>query len=57
MSYKTRFISKQPKVEPKLVSTLSETKRLVSVVSRNSKTAGFGVLVESKQKTLDAKQM
>ena len=42
VSYETRFIWKQPKLEPKLVSTLSETKRLVSVVSRNSETASFG---------------
>ncbi len=42
MSYKTRFISKEPKQEPKLVLTLSETKRLISVVSQNDKTASFG---------------
>jgi hypothetical protein len=46
VSYETRFISKEPKLEPKLVSTLSETKKLVSVVSRNSETASFIVLVE-----------
>jgi hypothetical protein len=40
VSYKTSFDSKQPKMEPKLVSTLSETRRLfrfvVSIQYRNS---------------------
>jgi hypothetical protein len=49
VSYETQFISK----EPKLVSTLSETKRLVSVVSRNSGKASIEVLVEPKLTTLD----
>ncbi len=40
---KTWFISKQLKLELKLVLTLSERKRLLSVVSRNSETASFGV--------------
>jgi hypothetical protein len=35
--------------------TLSETKRLVSVVSRNSNTASFGVSVEPK--VTNAKQL
>jgi hypothetical protein len=51
--YKTRFRTKKPK----LVSTLSKTNRLVSVVSRNSESADFEVLVEPKLTTLDAKQL
>ncbi len=38
-----------------LVLILSETKRLVSVVSWNNETASFGVLVEAKLTTSDAK--
>ncbi len=50
MSYKTQFISK----EPKLVSTLSKTKKLVLVVSRNGKTAGFEMLIGMKLTALEA---
>jgi hypothetical protein len=39
--YKTRFISKEPKLKPKKVSSLSKTNRLITVVSRNGKTASF----------------
>ncbi len=55
VSYETRFRSQQPK----LVSTSSETKRLrlASVVSRNNETASFGVMVQPKITTLDAKQL
>jgi hypothetical protein len=42
VSYKTRFISKQPNLEPKLVSTLSKITRMASVVPRNSKIATPG---------------
>jgi hypothetical protein len=50
VSYETRFVSNEPKLELKLVLTLSdETKRLVSVVLRKSGTACFGILVEPKQ--------
>ncbi len=56
MSYKTRFISKEPELELKLVLTLSETKKLVMVVLQKSKTASLGVLIEPKLKTLDMKQ-
>ncbi len=52
VSYKNRFISKEPKLEPNLVSTLSETKRLDLV-----DIAGFEVLVEVKLTTLNAKQL
>jgi hypothetical protein len=41
--YEIQFILKEPKLEPKLVLTLSEIKRLASVVSRNSETVSFGV--------------
>jgi hypothetical protein len=37
-----------------VVSTLSKTKRLISVVSQNSETASFVVSVEQKLTTLDA---
>jgi hypothetical protein len=37
VSYKTRFISKEPKLEPKLVMTLSETKRLVRWIHKIAK--------------------
>ncbi len=58
MSYETQFkISKQPKVESQLVLTLSETKRLVLVVSQNSEAASFRVLDDPKLTTLDAKQL
>jgi hypothetical protein len=52
-SYGIRFMPK----EPELVSKLSETKRLVWDVSRNSEIASFGVSVKPKLTTLDAKQM
>ncbi len=57
MSCETRLILKEPKIEPKLALTLSETKILVSAVSRNSEAACFGVLVEPKLITLDEKQL
>ncbi len=57
VSYQTRFKLKEPELEPKLVLTLSKTKRLFLVVSQNSKTASFGDLVEPKITTLDAKQL
>ncbi len=51
MSYETRFVSKEPKLEPKLVLKLSETKRLFSVVSKNE-TVSYEV---PKLTILDAK--
>ncbi len=56
LSYETRFIQKLLKQEPKLVLTLSVTKRLVSVVSRNSETASFRVWLEPKLTPLNEKQ-
>jgi hypothetical protein len=52
VSYETSFDSKQPKMEPKLVSTLSETKRLFRLFwlfRFNIETACFGVSIEPKQ--------
>ncbi len=43
VSYETLFKQKELTLEPKLVSTLSKIKRLVSVVSWNIKTASFKV--------------
>jgi hypothetical protein len=47
VSYETSFDSKQPKLEPKLVSTLSETRSLFRL---NIETGTFGVSIEPKQK-------
>jgi hypothetical protein len=57
VSYGTWFKSKEPKLKPKLVSTLSETNRLVSDVSGNSEIAIFRDLGKLKRTTLDAKQL
>jgi hypothetical protein len=46
VSYETSFDSKQPKLEPKLVSPLSETRRLFRF---NIETGHFGVSIEPKQ--------
>ena len=45
----TSFDSKQTKMEPKLVSALSETKRLFRLFRFYTETASFGVSIESKQ--------
>ncbi len=50
MSFETSFDSKQPKLEPKLVSALSETKTFVSVVSLLYQNREFR-LNQNKQKT------
>jgi hypothetical protein len=47
--YETSFDSKQPKLEPKLVSILSETRRLFRLFRFNIETACFGVSIEPKQ--------
>ena len=49
MSFETSFDSKQPKLEPKLVSALSETKRLFRLFRFCIETASFGVSIEPKQ--------
>ncbi len=46
VSFKTSFDLKQPKLEPKLVLALSETKKFVSVVSLYAETESFDVSIE-----------
>jgi hypothetical protein len=48
VSFETSFDSKQPKLESKLVSALSETKRLFRLFRFYSETASFGVSVKPK---------
>ncbi len=49
VSSETSFVSKQPKLEPKLFSALSETRRLFRLFRLNIETGSFGV---SKQPCL-----
>ena len=49
VSFETSFDSKQPKLEPKLVSALSETKRLFRLFRFYTETESFDVLIEPKQ--------
>ena len=56
VSSETSFDSKQPKMEPKLVSALSETKRLFRLFRIFTETASFGVSIEPKQKKDKPKQ-
>jgi hypothetical protein len=49
VSSKTNFISKQPKLELKLVSALSKTRRLFRLFCFNIETGSFGVLQQPKQ--------
>jgi hypothetical protein len=49
VSFETSFNSKQPKMEPKLVSALSETKRLFQLFRFYTETESFDVLFEPKQ--------
>ncbi len=55
VSFETSFDLKQPKLEPKLVSALSETKRLFRLFRFYTETESFDVSIESlnrnKQKT------
>jgi hypothetical protein len=52
VSFETSFDSKQPKLEPKLVSTLSETQRLFRLFRFYTETESFDVSIEpNKQKT------
>ncbi len=48
VSFETSFDSKQPKLEPKLVSALFKTKRLFRLFRFYSETASFGVSVKPK---------
>jgi hypothetical protein len=56
VSFETIFHSKQPKLEPKLVSALSETKRFFRLFRFYTETASFGVSIEPKQKEDQPKQ-
>jgi hypothetical protein len=49
VSFKTSFDSKQPKLEPKLVSALSEAKCLFRLFRFNTETESFDVSIEPKQ--------
>ncbi len=49
VSSETSFVSKQPKLEPKLVSALSETRRLFRLFCFNIETGRFGVSKQPKQ--------
>ncbi len=49
VSFETSFDSKQPKLEPKLVSALSETKRLFWLFCFYTETESFDVSIEPKQ--------
>jgi len=53
VSSETSFDSKQPKMEPKLVSELSEKKCLFRLFRFLTKTASFGVSIEPKQKKIN----
>ncbi len=57
MSFETIFDSKQPKLEPNLVSALSETKRLFRLFRFYTETAKFGVSIEPKQTEDQPKQI
>jgi hypothetical protein len=49
VSFETSLDSKQPKLEPKLVSALSETKRWFGLFRFYTETESFDVLIEPKQ--------
>jgi hypothetical protein len=48
VSSETSFISEQPKLEPKLISALSKTRRLFRLFRFNIKTGSFGVSKQTK---------
>ncbi len=56
MSFETSFDSKQPKLEPKLVLALSETKRFFRLFRFYTKTQSFDVSIEPKQTEDQPKQ-
>ncbi len=56
VSFENSFDSKQPKLEPKLVSALSETKRLFLLFRFNTETECFDVSIEPKQAEDQPKQ-
>ena len=53
VSSETSFASKQPKMEPKLVSALSKTKHLFQLFRFFTETVSFGVSIEPKQKKIN----
>ncbi len=57
VSLETSFDSKQPKLEPKLVSALSETKRLFWLFRFYTETESFNVSIELKQTEDQPKQL
>jgi hypothetical protein len=56
VSFETSFDSKQPKLEPKPVSALSETKRLFRLFRFYTETESFDVSIEPKQAEDQPKQ-
>ncbi len=56
VSFETSFDSKQPKLELKLVSALSETKRLFRLFRFHNETESFDVSIEPKQTKDQPKQ-
>ncbi len=56
VSFETSFDSKQPKLEPKIVSPLSETKRLFWLFRFYTETESFEVSIEPKQTEDQPKQ-
>jgi hypothetical protein len=56
VSFETSFDSKQLKLEPKLVSALSETKRLFRLFCYYTETESFDVSIEPKQTEDQPKQ-
>ncbi len=56
VSFETSFDSKQLKLELKLVSALSETKRLLRLFRFYTETESFGVSIEPKQTEEQTKQ-
>jgi hypothetical protein len=57
VSFETSFDSKQPKLQPKLVSALSETERLFRLFRSYIETERFDVLIEPKQTEDQPKQL
>jgi hypothetical protein len=56
VSFESSFDLKQPELESKLVSALSETKRLFRLFRFNTETASFDVSIEPKQTEDQPKQ-
>ncbi len=56
VSSETSFVSKHPKLKPKLVSALSETRRLFLLFRLNIETESFGVSKQPKQTKDQLKQ-